>query len=560
MAADQGLIQASLTEAKSRKGIDKTKFYQAELDIISKTTTGVLDFIYKKEKAKEDGFNSISKNIEEMLRKLAGSSEQLGGMQKANVQKLKDLKQEYLSAYGNSDKEKEIMFKIEQVTSEINGLAAGFGKYGDAYTSGSISIKDSNPSFYKIFEQIWDKDGDYGNLQFKWNNNNKLEVSVDSGGYQSVTDLFDGVELKDDTPRIGLGELGNNTSKFAFAEQNINKSFEDVKKESIEVVNSLMSTPGKFSNLITSSFKGEISFKDALATMFDDDEANDNKEMVAILKNLGLDANIKNKTVLFEALTDIHSKNFDYDTAKNLATEFYMEGYVKSKFNDGRTALNNNITARNNENNKGGTYTIGKQSVSKQAIDYSINLLNSNKDFTSLQAWNGTLYKRENGKYYLKDEVKKDGKTVYKEDGSTPKIDWVVKTKDQVASAIGVLRPDLGYKSAASSTSTSTSTSTPATPLFDVETIVSKINKISFNQDAKTVSDQIKPLFVNIPGVKVESTERDGVIIKYKGKQVEVPAKKITNYTSDEDKDALAISKSTLEEWLRTVSIKPVIK
>ena len=560
MAADQGLIQASLTEAKSRKGIDKTKFYQAELDIISKTTTGVLDFIYKKEKAKEDGFNSISKNIEEMLRKLAGSSEQLGGMQKANVQKLKDLKQEYLSAYGNSDKEKEIMFKIEQVTSEINGLAAGFGKYGDAYTSGSISIKDSNPSFYKIFEQIWDKDGDYGNLQFKWNNNNKLEVSVDSGGYQSVTDLFDGVELKDDTPRIGLGELGNNTSKFAFAEQNINKSFEDVKKESIEVVNSLMSTPGKFSNLITSSFKGEISFKDALATMFDDDEANDNKEMVAILKNLGLDANIKNKTVLFEALTDIHNKNFDYDTAKNLATEFYMEGYVKSKFNDGRTALNNNITARNNENNKGGTYTIGKQSVSKQAIDYSINLLNSNKDFTSLQAWNGTLYKRENGKYYLKDEVKKDGKTVYKEDGSTPKIDWVVKTKDQVASAIGVLRPDLGYKSAASSTSTSTSTSTPATPLFDVETIVSKINKISFNQDAKTVSDQIKPLFVNIPGVKVESTERDGVIIKYKGKQVEVPAKKITNYTSDEDKDALAISKSTLEEWLRTVSIKPVIK
>ena len=94
MAADQGLIQASLTEAKSRKGIDKTKFYQAELDIISKTTTGILDFIYKKEKAKEDGFNSIAKNIEEMLRKLAGSSEQLGGMQTANVQKLKDLKQE----------------------------------------------------------------------------------------------------------------------------------------------------------------------------------------------------------------------------------------------------------------------------------------------------------------------------------------------------------------------------------------------------------------------------------------------------------------------------------
>ena len=427
MAADQSLIQASLAEARSRKGIDKTPFYEAELDIISKTTTGIIDFISKKEKAKDDGFNSIAGEVEGMLRKLSGSSEQLGGMHEANVQKLKDLKQKYLSVYGDADKEKEIMFEIEQIATEINGLAAGFSKFGQAYIDGSINIGSSNAGFYDVFKEVWHKDNDYKNLDFQWKNN-KLEVSVNKGGFQSVTDLFDGIELNDDTPMIGLGELGNNVSEFAFKENNINKSFEDVKKSSIDVVKSLMSTKGKFSNLTKNNFEGEISYYDALATMFDADETNDNKEMVAILKSLGLDAGIQNKTVLFEALTDIHSKNFDYDTAKKLATEFYIEGYVKSKFNDGRSVLNSNIASRVDEG-EGGTYTIGKQPVSKQTIDYSINLLNSNKDFTNHQAWNGVLYKKENGKYYLYEEGKP-----------------VVKTKDQVASAIGVLRPDLGYK------------------------------------------------------------------------------------------------------------------
>lgn len=454
MAADQSLIQAALAEARSRKGIDKTPFYEAELDIISKTTTGIIDFISKKEKAKENGFNSIAGEVEGMLRKLAGSSEQLGGMHEANVQKLKELKQKYLSVYGDADKEKEIMFEIEQIATEINGLAAGFSKFGQAYLGGSIDIQSSNAGFYDVFKEIWHKDNDYKNLNFQWKNN-KLEVSVGGGDFQSVTDLFDGIELKDDTPRIGLGELGNNVSKFAYEPNNINKSFEDVKKSSIDVVNSLMSTPGKFSNLTKKSFKGEISYYDALATMFDNDETNDNKEMVAILKSLGLDEGVKNKTVLFEALTDIHNKNFDYDTAKSLATEFYLEGYVRSKFNDGRTALNNEIAARNNEEEQDGTVMIGNTYRSKKAVNYAINLLNSGKDFPQQNLFDGTLVKRQNGKYYLRDVVTKKveengkmvDKIVYKQDGVTPKTDWVVKTKDQVASQMGILRYDLGYKS-----------------------------------------------------------------------------------------------------------------
>tara|TARA_R100001463_G_scaffold34070_2_gene75118 strand:- start:765 stop:2243 length:1479 start_codon:yes stop_codon:yes gene_type:complete len=426
MAADKSLIQAALAEARSRKGIDKTPFYEAELDVISKTTTGIIDFISKKEKAKENGFNSIAGEVEGMLRKLSGSSEQLGGMHEANVQKLKDLKQKYLSVYGDADKEKEVMFEIEQIATEINGLVSGFGKFGEAYVNESIDVKSTNPSFYNIFGKVWDKDGDYSDLNFSWSENNKLQITVD-GETQNFTDLFDGIELIDDKPLNDLGVIGGKLNTAGT--KNDNKTFKDYKGESLEAVNKLMNTKGKFSNIITKGTFGEISYIDALATMFDDDKTNDNKEMTAILKNLGLDTSIENKTILFEALTDIHSKNFDYDTAKKLAVEWYTEGYLKSKFDDGKTQLNNALSAQINKNNTGGTYTIGKQAVAKEAIDYSINLLNSNKDFPNHQAWNGVLYKRENGKYYLYE-----------------KGEPVVKTKDQVASAIGVLRPDLGYK------------------------------------------------------------------------------------------------------------------
>ena len=207
MAADQSLIQASLAEARSRKVIDKTPFYEAELDIISKTTTGIIDFISKKEKAKENGFNSIASEVEGMLRKLSGSSEQLGGMHEANVQKLKDLKQKYLSVYGDADKEKEVMFEIEQIATEINGLASGFGKFGEAYVDGSIDVKSTNPSFYNIFGKVWDKDGDYSDLNFSWSENNKLQITVD-GETQNFTDLFDGIELIDDKPLNDLGVIG----------------------------------------------------------------------------------------------------------------------------------------------------------------------------------------------------------------------------------------------------------------------------------------------------------------------------------------------------------------
>ena len=440
MAADQSLIQASLIEARSRRGIDKTPFYEAQLKSITQATTSIIDYIDNKEKLKEKGFNDIAGNIEEMLRKLSSSNEQLGGMHDANVAKLKQLKEQYLSVYGDADAEKQVMFEIEQVAAEINGLAAGFSKYGEAYTNGTINVSASNVEFYDYFNNIWDKDGDYSNLTFQWNGN-KLEVSVDNKGFKKVTDLFDGIHLIDDKPRNDLGVLGG---KFETqGTKNNNKSFDDYRGAGLESVGKLIDTKNKFANLTGSSFQGEISYEEALATLFDEDPSNDNALISGILKDLKLLDSIQNKTILFDSLTDVNAENFDFETAKDIAKQFYTDGYLKSKFTDGRTELNNALKVQGDET---GYYLIGKQSVSKRAVNYAINLLNSNQDFPQQQFTDGTLYKRENGKYYLRETVVKDGEIVYKEDQVTPKTEWVVKTKDEVASKLGILRYDLGYK------------------------------------------------------------------------------------------------------------------
>tara|TARA_R110002110_G_scaffold413050_1_gene639958 strand:+ start:826 stop:2388 length:1563 start_codon:yes stop_codon:yes gene_type:complete len=165
------------------------------------------------------------------------------------------------------------------------------------------------------------------------------------------------------------------------------------------------------------------------------------------------------------------------------------------------------------------------------------------------------FYDKKTDAYFTKKTVTKkvNGKDV-EEEVITPFSVFEMLKKEGLLRD-GEFSPASVNKSAASSTSTST----PATPLFDVETIVSKINENIFNQDADDAKNELEAVFENIPGFEVESTERDGVIVKYNNKRVQVPAAKTTNYTSKTDKDALARSKSTLEEWLRTVSIKPTI-
>ena len=147
-------------------------------------------------------------------------------------------------------------------------------------------------------------------------------------------------------------------------------------------------------------------------------------------------------------------------------------------------------------------------------------------------------------------------------DGSTVLIPESTKkyTPWQVLKEEGLLRDGetdpSKYKAASQNND---NTPTAPEPLFDVESVVSNVNQDIFMQKARDAANQLEAIFVNIPGFKVRSTERGGVIITYNNKRVEVPAGIIYNTTDNEKKQAIAKSKDTLIQWLQTVAIKPTI-
>lgn len=150
---------------------------------------------------------------------------------------------------------------------------------------------------------------------------------------------------------------------------------------------------------------------------------------------------------------------------------------------------------------------------------------------------------------------------VMSNDGSTVLIPESTKkyTPWQVLKEEGLLRDGetdpSKYKAASQNNN---NTPTVPEPLFDVETIVSNIKDDIFLQKAKDVQNQLEAIFVNIPGFKVRSTERGGVIVIYNNKRIEVPAGTYYN-TNDEERQAIAKSRDTLVQWLETIAIKPTI-
>ena len=354
MAADQGLIQASLKEALSRVGPDKTKFYESQVATPLATSASMANIFQKKNEEKQKAWDDIAEPVEVMMRKLASGSDQLGGMHPANVARLKELQKEFNAAYGDKEKEDKIKFKIEQVASEINVIAAGFGKFGQSYIDGTLNVKESNPEFYKSFGKIWDVDGVYDDVEFSWDENNKMSVTIGSET-QKVTDLFKGLVPDDSAPSIGLGNLGVKATKWNTWDD---KTF---KRGALEY----MKTKESYANLIGKDTFGDVSFKEALATLFDNDEKNDNPDIAGIMKDLGLDDDIKNKNILYDAITNIHDKNFNLEQARSVVAQWYTEGYGKAKFLEGEkarsgTSDNNNDGNSVNDDDKGNSINLGR--------------------------------------------------------------------------------------------------------------------------------------------------------------------------------------------------------
>ena len=149
----------------------------------------------------------------------------------------------------------------------------------------------------------------------------------------------------------------------------------------------------------------------------------------------------------------------------------------------------------------------------------------------------------------------KDGKTKL-QDGYTTDYSVFDMLKREGLLRDGETDPSKIVK--ASSANSGNTPTTTAKPLFPVEEIVAGLSEKIFNQDAEDAGNELKALFTNIPGFKVKSTERDGVIVEYKGKTIEVMSSSSENL-SKEDAESLSRSRENLIKWLETVAIKPAI-
>ena len=111
MAADQSLISASLKEAQSRVGPDKTKFYESNVNRVANTMTNISNIFKQKAIDTEKSWEAIAGNTEKMMNSLA-SEDQLGNMGQANIDHLKSLKQEFLSAGNNKDEQNKVKILV----------------------------------------------------------------------------------------------------------------------------------------------------------------------------------------------------------------------------------------------------------------------------------------------------------------------------------------------------------------------------------------------------------------------------------------------------------------
>ena len=426
MAADQSLISASLKEAQSRVALDKTKYYENEVNQQVNTMTNIANIFKQKSFENNEAWEAVAGNTEEMMNSLA-SEDQLGSMGKSNIAHLKTLKKEFLSAGGNKEKENEVKIKIQKVVKTINRLTAGFGKYGEAYLSDTLDRNASDPEFTNILGRIWEKDGKYEDIDFNWTENGDLEFVVD--GFSTTSSmLFDKLILKSDETTNALGKIGVNL------EQRGAKGLNNDRAGNIQQVKNLWSgAEGKnrFAATINSSTFGSESFSEAIYN---------NKGIHKALQELSkgkfdtdgsgtVDAkdftSDENKQLLLNALTNVHSSNFDFETAKEVAAMWYSDSYLQGKYNDGRGSI------ENSPKSKSGNYMIGRQSVPKSSIDPTVALLNNNKDYQSDTAWNGVVHKRVNGQYFVYDDAAGGFQPV---------------SRDTVANSIGVLSQRYGYE------------------------------------------------------------------------------------------------------------------
>ena len=376
MAADQTIVNAAFKYGESTVGLDKSKYYKDVLQSRVDTMKNIANAFQEKTIANEQAWEAIAGSTEEMMNSLA-SEDQLGSMGAANIAHLKTLKKEFIRAGDNKDKQNEVKIKIQKVVKTINKLAGGFSKYGEAYLDDTLDRQASDPEFTNILGRIWERDDVYDDTQFNWTDSGDLEIIVD-GQVTNSNQLFDKLIVKNDETMNGLGSLGMTMEKRGVDGLEISRG------ENVESVKSLWSgAKGKsnFATTINSSTFGSASFLQALVnnegihkTLEGLNKFDNNGDGKVNSSDFATD---ENKQKLIESLTNVHSDIFDFETAKQVAAEWYNDSYLQSKYDDGVSARKK---TSNNNGDGGGLPFDNDQSYGKTGDYTSGSILNAKYD------------------------------------------------------------------------------------------------------------------------------------------------------------------------------------
>ena len=409
MAADQGLIQASLKEALSRVGPDKTKFYESQVNIPLAASASIVSVFEKRNAEKKKSYDDIAGSVEKMQRQFAGGNPQLGGLNDFFKEKIKSVMEGHSAAWGNKEKEDEIKLKVERLVSEMNTIYGGLQKFGDAYANKELIINEDD-TFYKTYQKIMDD-----TAKFSWDDKNGLLVGDKN---QKMTDLFNELHLKDATSINNIGKLGAGLTKETIKNK---KTWEQ--NSLIFKANVKKAIPDKSSylNAVEDDTLTGVSFEESLFNLLDTDPENDDASLKMILgKN--------DAKKVYDTIINPSSENLE--NAKEIYSKWVTEGYGKAKFTEGKNARSVTSDPDDdgiNDDDKGSSVNLGRDRlgvwlgwIPKIDIDNKIKEIDgASKVGTKVEHLRdssiyaeligGVLYSEKTFEIYVQGEKRKDG-------------------------------------------------------------------------------------------------------------------------------------------------------
>jgi hypothetical protein len=442
MAADATLVEGAFKVAQSLVPQDLSGFYKAQYEMRTQTMKDVNEFFKTKDDEAKAAMGVLTDKYDTIMSSLASSGRTgAEGEYDAIADQLERVTAEYNTAIKSKDKKTQHKLEGEasRIVQQIERLESGHTAIAEFLKNEEIDAEATGGANFKVLDMVWDPETAPDKIEHIWENGSlTYKVNTENPNYGQdgwvtikADDLMQSIVPKAHASKTALldFEKGYRVS----GEKGKEYYQEDVIDE---IISGVFKTKKDFAGMVNYKMKGRLSFKEALITdqtIWNALNSLDPTEIAKLEKGLVEDgritaadfANGKNAATLIDALTNIHSENFNKDAAYNAAGAYFEKG-VKGRYDEGKIWYNKEQErARlSKKDKKKDEYTItdfkkvyhdtpfGKVSGSALAGDAGrikkIIADGGNEEW--YLATSGNKYKLENDKWYIKewDKNKKD--------------------------------------------------------------------------------------------------------------------------------------------------------